>query len=187
MPTTTTTTTPTTTTTTTTLPPLAIVQTSQFEIVNGQFVAIQASNASDDPTTRSQLLSQSFTFGTIAPNETSKTVIVAINVPYVKAITNIKIGLVSSGGIVFTNSIFGIASSVELRGDITPDAYFQGVNINRIIDNTQTNPAIYPYNISIRNKDNHTSEYVYLNVKLPQGQIIGEGMIKFHWWFSFAI
>jgi hypothetical protein len=169
---------PTTTTTTTTRPPLAIVETSQFELVNGQFVSVQTSNASDSSTTQNSLLSQALTFGTIAPNETSKTIIVALNIPYAKAITNIKIGLVSSGGIAFANNIFGITSSVELRDDITPDSYFQGVNANKVSTDS--------YNINIRNKDNHTSEYVYLNVKLPNNQIIGEGMIKWKWFFDYS-
>jgi hypothetical protein len=169
---------PTTTTTTTTRPPLAIVETSQFELVNGQFVSVQTSNASDSSTTQNSLLSQSLTFGTIAPNATSKTIVVALNIPYAKAITNIKIGLVSSGGITFANNIFGITSSVELRDDITPDGYFQGVNANKVSTDS--------YNIDIRNKDNHTSEYVYLNVKLPNDQIIGEGMIGLKWFFDYS-
>jgi len=177
---------PTTTTTTTTPPPLAIVETSQFELVNGQFVSVQTSNASDSSTTQNSLLSQALTFGTIAPNETSKTIVVALNIPHAKAITNIKIGLISSGGITFANNIFGITSSVELRDDITPDSYFQGVNANNVVDNKQTDPAIYPYNISIRNKDNHTSEYVYLNIKLPNNQIIGEGVLKLKWFFDYS-
>lgn len=176
--TTTTGTTPTTTTTTTTPPPLGIVQTTQFEMVNNQFIPIQTSNASDDSTTQNLLLSQSLSFGTTAPNETSKIIIVALNVPYTQAITNIRIGLVSVGGIEFANNIFGITNSVELRDDIMPDSYFQGVN--------STRSATSVYNINIPNKDSHTSQYVYLNVKLPQDQIIGEGIVKFKWYFDYS-
>ena len=178
--TTTTTTTPTTTTTTTTTtpPPLAIVNTIQFDDINGQLTAIQSSNASDSSTTQNSLLAQSFSFGTIAPGQTSKTVIVSLNIPYVKAIANIKMGLISAGGITFSNSIFGITSSVELRDDIVPDNYFQGINT----DKTSTNAN----NISIPNKDNHTSAYVYLNVQVPNDQVIETGIVKMKWFFDYA-
>jgi hypothetical protein len=172
--TTTTTTTPTTTTTTTTPAPLSIVSTTQFV----DLVAFQSSNASDSSTTQNSLLAQSFSFGTIAPGQTSKTIIVALNIPYAKAITNIKIGLTSTGGITFSNNIFGITNSIELREDITPDNYFQGINT----DNTSTNA----YNISIPNKDSHTSDYVYLNVQVPSNQVIGEGIIKLRWFFDYT-
>lgn len=168
----------TTTTTTTLTPPLAIVQTTEFGIVNGKLVPVQTSNASDSPTTQNSLLAQSLNFGTVAPNQTSKTIILQLNIPYVKAITNIRLGLVSTGGIEFANNLFGIASSIELRDDITPDNHFQGVNSSR-------DPAS-PYNISVPNKDNYASQYVYLNVQLPIDQVIGEGICRFKWFFDFA-
>jgi hypothetical protein len=167
-----------TTTTTTLPPPLAIVQTTEFGIVNDKLVPIQTSNASDSSTTQNSLLAQSLSFGTIAPNQTSKTIIIQLNVPYVKAITNIKIGLVATGGVEFANNLFGVTSSIELRDDITPDNHFQGVNTNR-------DPASL-YNIGVPNKDNYTSEYVYLNVQLPIDQVIGEGICRFKWFFDFA-
>lgn len=167
-----------TTTTTTLPPPLAIVQTTEFGMVSGKLVPIQTSNASDSPTTQNSLLAQSLSFGTIAPNEISKTIVVQLNVPYVKTITNIKIGLVATGGIEFANNLFGIISSVELRDDITPDNNFQGVNTDR--------DPLSLYNVNIPNKDNNTSEYVYLNVQLPKDQVIGSGICRFKWFFDFA-
>lgn len=176
--TTTTTTTLAATTTTTTLPPLAMVKTIQFESVDDRFVVIQTSNASDDSSTRNSLISQSLSFGTIAPDEISKTIIIQFNVPLTRGITNIRLGLTATDGISFTNDAFGITTSAELRDDITPETYFQGVN--------STASSTSPNNISIPNKDNHTSQYVYLNVKLPKDQIIGEGIIKYKWWFDYA-
>lgn len=177
--TTTTTTTPATTTTTTTPAPLSTVQTTQFDVISSDnIIPIQSINASDDSSTQNMLLSQSFSFGTIAPNQTSKTMIVQLNIPRVKAITNIKIGLISSGSIEFDNNIFGISKSVELRDDITPDDYFLGVNEDKLSTNI--------YNINVANKNDHTSEYVYLNINLPQNQSIGEGLIRYKWFFDYA-
>lgn len=173
--TTTTTTLATTTTTTTTTPStLKTVQTILYE----EGIPIEVANASDSTETEKTPLAKAFSYGTIAPDKTSKTIIISLNIPYVKAITNIKLGLISTGGIEFANNLFGINNSIELRDDITPDNHFQGVNTNK--DSTS------PYNVSIPNKDDHTSEYVYLNVKLPQNQIIGEGIIRMKWFFDYA-
>lgn len=177
--TTTTSTIPGTTTTTTTTPlPLSIVQTIFYEIVNNTIVSTETSNASDSSQTKNNPLAKSFNYGTIAPGEKSKTIIIALNVPHVQAITNIRLGLIETGGITFLNNIFGINNSIELRNDITPDYYFQGVNL--------TKSSSSPYNISIPNKDNHTSAYVYLNVKLPNNQSIEKGIIVLKWWFDYA-
>jgi len=164
----------TTTTTTTTPAPLSIVQTVLYE----EGVPSEVSNASDSSQTKENTFAQAMNYGTIAPGETSKTIVVSLNVPHVKAITNIKIGMVETGGIEFSDDIFGVISSIELRDDITPDNHFSGVNSDR--------SSTSPYNVSIPNKDNTTSEYVYLNVTLPRNQVIGEGIIRYKWWFDFA-
>jgi len=187
--TTTTPTTPTTTTTTTTPAPLSIVQTTQFSTISADnVVPIQTSNASDDSSTQNSLLSQSFSFGTIAPNQTSKTMIFQLNIPKVKAITNIKLGLISVSNLTFTSDMIGITKSSELRDDIDPADgffdgyswiyYFQGINEDKLSTNI--------YNINVLNKNDHTSEYVYLNMKLPNDQSIGEGLIRFKWFFDYA-
>jgi hypothetical protein len=160
------------------MPPLGIVQTTQYVLVNGTLIASQISSASDSPDTISSPFAKSFSFGTIAPGEISKTIIVQLNIPNVKAITNIKLGLVDIGDITFTDTMFGINSSIELRDDITPDYYFQGVNTNKIPTSA--------YNISIGNKDNCTSAYVYLNVGLPSDYTFKTGMLKWKWYFDYA-
>jgi hypothetical protein len=185
--TTTTTPTPTTTTTTTTFPSititppnpaLEIVNNTQFILEDDVLVVGQTSSASDSLDTKASPFAKSFTFGTIAPGEISKTVIIQLNIPNVKAITNVKLGLVDIADITFTNTMFGINSSIELRSDITPDYYFQGVNTSK--------SATSPYNISIPNKDNYTSAYVYLNVKLPSDYTFKTGMLSYKWFFDYA-
>jgi len=187
--TTTTTTTPTTTTTTTTPAPLSIVKTTQFSTISADnVVPIQTSNASDDNSTQNSLLAQSFSFGTIAPNQTSKTMIFQLNVPRVKAITNIKIGIISVSNITFTSEMIGITKSTELRDDIDPaDGFYDGYSWVYYFDgiNEDESPTS-AYNISVANKNDHTSEYVYLNMKLPNDQSIGEGLIRFKWFFDYA-
>jgi hypothetical protein len=169
----------TTTSTTTLVSPLIIVKTDQFALVNGKFTTINSINASDDIATGNSLLSHSFSFGTVAPNETSKIMIISLNIPNVKAITDIKIGLVSTGGIEFANDLFAITSSPELRSDIVPDSYFQGVNSERLASSL--------LNMDIPNRDAHSSEYVYLSTKLPQNHEFGVGNIRFKWFFKYAI
>lgn len=176
---TTSTTTPTTTTTTTTTPaPLSIVETLIIVDVNGQLVEQSGNDASDNNQTRGNLLASSLSFGTIAPGETSDNIIVVLNVPNSKAIGNIKLGLISAGGIEFANNIFGITSSAILNADTIPTTYFQGVNTDGLASNS--------YNISINNNKSNVSEYVYLNLNLPSDNTLGEGVIRLKWFFDYA-
>ena len=111
-----------------------------------------------------------------------------LNIPKVKAITNIKLGLISVSNLTFTSDMIGITKSSELRDDIDPADgffdgyswiyYFQGINEDKLSTNI--------YNINVLNKNDHTSEYVYLNMKLPNDQSIGEGLIRFKWFFDYA-
>lgn len=179
--TTTTTSTPTVTATTTTVrPPLLIVKTSLYKKVKGKFIEAEFTDASDNPLTRNRPFAQSLNFGTLAPGETSETMIIALNVPYVKGIRNIKLGLTNTGGLTFTNQTFGINSSIELRSDITPDNHFEGLNTK------EPSPTNSEYTISIDNRDKFNSAHVYLNVKLPLNQNLGFGIIGFKWYFEYA-
>ena len=176
---TTTTTTPTTTTTTTTTPaPLSVVETLIIVDVNGQFVEQSASNASDNNQTKGNLFANSLTFGTIAPGETSDNVIVLLNIPNSQAIGNVKLGLIDTGGIEFANNIFGITSENRLDDSVVPTTYFQGVNTSGTASNSN--------NIAIGNSKSNVSEYVYLNLNLPSGNTLGEGVIKYKWFFDYA-
>ena len=150
-------------------------------------VLTQTSNASDSTSNLNTPLSKSFSFGSIAPAGSSQILAVSLNVPNVRAIDNIQLGLVETGGIVFNNNIFGYTTSVELRDDIIPDSYFQGVNSSKIKANQDTiNPYVLPYNIPVKNRDNFNSEYVYLNINLPTYNPIGKGVAKFCWFFDYA-
>jgi len=181
--TTTTTTTPSrsgSTVTTTTRPPLLSVKTLLFKESNGQFVEAEFTDASDDISTKNRPFAQSLNFGTLAPGETSDTMVIALNIPYVKGIKNVRLGLTNTGGLAFTNTTFGINSSIELRSDITPDNNFLGVNTH------EPTPIDTDYTIAIDNRDKYNSAYVYLNVKLPLNQNIGFGIIGFKWYFDYA-
>ena len=153
MPTTTTTTTPATTTTTTTVAPLSIIKTSVFKEINGQFVAIESTDSSDNEETIKTAFSESFTFGTLSPGETSNTLIINLNAPYVAGLASIQISLIDAGGITFANNIFGVTSSTQLSSDIVPTTYFQGINQEKLENS--------PYNISINTRNKQGSEYVY--------------------------
>jgi len=175
-PTTTTTTSPTTTTTTT---PTALnsVKTIYYELSGDKVVKTETSDASDNSQTINTDTAKSISFGTIAPKEKSKNIIVALNVPKTRAITNIKIGLISTGGITFSTTTFGISKSIEIRDDITPSEYFQGVNSNK--------SSTSVYNIAVNNRDKYSSEYIYLNTILPADHVFGTGIIKYKWWFDY--
>ena len=177
MSTTTTTTTPTTATTTTTPSPLQEVITTFISSTEG-FEITQQTSASDNAETINTSFAKSSSFGTIAPGETSKNIIIQLNIPNVRGIANIKLALVALEGIEFENNIFGISKDYLLRDDIVPNEYFQGINT----DNSPTNS----YNISIANIDNNASEYVYLNLTLPLDSITGVGIIRLKWYYDYA-
>jgi hypothetical protein len=119
-----------------------------------------------------------FTFGTIAPGETSNPIIVTLRVPDVDAMGNIKIALIDTGDITFSDSIFGVTSSAALDFNIIPTSYFEGVNT----DDSSTNQ----YNIAIDSLDIHTSKYVYLNIALPRNNLLEPGVIRYKWYFDYA-
>lgn len=117
-------------------------------------------------------------FGTIAPGETGNPIIVSFSAPLATATRNIKIGLIDTGGITFTNTTFGITARDYIDYDITPSTYFQGVNTN----GSETNA----FNISVENKDSTSSYFVYLNIKLPQDYTLTTGILRYKWFFDYA-
>jgi hypothetical protein len=157
---------------------LATVITEFFEIEDGEIIVADTSAASDNEQTQDTPFASSMSFGTIAPGQTSKTVIVGLNIPTVSAIQNIKIALVDAGGIEFANGIFGVEAFTELRGDLEPTTYFQGVND----DDSELNV----YNVEVPTRTNIASTYVYLNVTLPQDHTLGTGVIRYKWYFDYS-
>jgi hypothetical protein len=174
--TTTTTTTPTTTTTTTTPAPLKEVITV---FIDGESLeVVQQTSASDDVKTEDTPFSNSASFSTVAPGETSKTIITQLNIPNVKGITNIKLGLINIGELSFSSNSFGVANNYLLIKDYPIESYFQGVNTDK--------SASSAYNISIPNKDLNNSDYVYLNINVPRNSIPEPSIIRYRWFFDFA-
>lgn len=167
----------TTTTSTTTLPPkpseLKIVETVLVNPIS-PIVNTNGSNSNGTITFNSN----SFSYGTIAPGETSETMIVFLNVPYSLSIKNIKVGLTHTGNINFDLAKFGIESLSYIDYNKIPNVYFQGVNSSKSINSI--------YNISIENRSDITSYYVYLNVTLPRNNEIKGGIIKYMWWFDYS-
>jgi len=131
-------------------------------------------NQQVDQTNRS---SGALHFGTIGPGEESRIVIVAFRFKTVKAFTNIKIGLINTGGLSFTNDLFGITTSPAFDTNLVPDEYFEGVNSTGLASNE--------YNIDVDNRTSTVSEYVYLNINLPANANFGAGVVRYKWFFDY--
>lgn len=168
----------TTTTSTTTLPPRA----TALEKVETVLVTASSESASNDASgtkgTLQTINSDALSFGSLAPGETSETKIIYLRVPYSQAINNIKIALINAGNITFTTSTFGIEIRNYLDYNLGIENYFQGINIDNSPDNVN--------NISVSNHDNVSSQYVYLNIKLPLGQSISGNVVRLKWFFDYA-
>lgn len=126
------------------------------------------------------------TFGTIAPGETSKTIIMALRLPNATAIGGTdkngnpiepKLGLISIGNLTFSSNMFGYSISKDLDPTIKPTGYFKSVNVNK--------DPNYAHNISVPINNKNTSYYVYLNMSLPTSYSIGGDTIRFSWFFDY--
>jgi hypothetical protein len=113
----------------------------------------------------------------VAPLESSQTNIVQLFVPDVAAITNIRLALIDTGGIVFDNSTFGVDSRGFIDTNVVPESFFEGVS-----DKSQNSP----YNIQVSNLNRFASEYIYLNVNVPINQSFIAGTIRYQWLFDYA-
>lgn len=154
--------------------PLLNVQTI---VVDPAVGSTEVSNASDNKETLRTAFARSFSFDTVAAGDTSKTLIFYLWIPEARAIGNIKLGLLETGGITFTNTTFGISTNGNLSASISPQSYFQGINVNGLSSNN--------YNISVPNRDLNASEYVYLNISLPETFGLQTGVIKYKWFFDY--
>jgi hypothetical protein len=121
--------------------------------------------------------SQASSFGMLAPLESSQTNIVQLFVPDVAAITNIRLALIDTGGIVFDNTIFGFDSRTFIDTNVVPESFFEGVS-----DKSNNSP----YNISVSSLNRLASVYIYLNVNLPINQPFIAGTIRYQWIFDYA-
>jgi len=177
--TTTTTTTPTTTTTTTTTPPprrvLQRVETV-IHLTNG--TSITAQDGSDNKGSINSIFSESLSLGMLSPGSISETKIISLRLPSSVGVNNIKIGLIDTGGLDFTKTKFYIDTLPYIDYNFIPYNYFQGVNTNKLSNSG--------YNIAIPNSGLLQSQYVYLNVYIPNDQSFVGGTIRYKWFFDYT-
>jgi len=124
-----------------------------------------------------KLDAKSSTFGMVAPLEKSQTNIIQLFVPDAAAITNIRLALIDTGGIVFSNSTFGVDTRGFIDSNLVPENFFSGVS------DKSTNSV---HNISINNLNRLASVYVYLNMNVPIGQEFISGTVRYQWLFDYA-
>ncbi len=167
---------PVTTTTTTTQIPNVLSQVKTVIFINGK--EIEINDASDSDYTINTPFAKSLTFGTLSPNELSETMIIALKLPYAKALKNIRLGLVDTGGLEFTTNRFGVYSSSNFDENIVPTTYFQGINTNKLESSI--------YNVTIDSNGSTMSDYVYLNVKMPEYNTMRSGTIRYKWFFDYS-
>ena len=164
-------------TTTTTVPPRHSVlkRVETYEIK--QSIAKVEQDGSDNKGTLKTIDSTSLDLGPLSPGEISATKIIRLRVPNSLGIDNVKLALIDTGGIVYKNSTFGVETHSHLDYNIVPASYFGGVNSSKISDSV--------YNVSIPNSGALESQYVYLNVNLPQDHTFGGGSIRYKWFFDY--
>lgn len=139
---------------------------------------ILGTDCSDSNSTRNTIKSMALSFGPLAPGQISQTMIIYLKVPSSLAINNIRLALVDCGGLTFGDAKFGVEIQPFIDYNIIPSNEFAGVN--------ETRDSNSIYNISINNRDLSNSNYVYLNVSIPLGQIFGTGTIRYRWWFDYS-
>jgi len=154
------------------------IKTIMYEKIGDEFVELEYSDGSDSMNTEKTPFAKAFNFGTIAPGETSKTIIISLYVPYASGINNIKIACINSGGLTFTTTTFGVTTSSELRTDIEPDTYFTGINTSK--------DATSLFNVSVANNGQYRSEYVYLNIKTPLNNDLITGVVRYVWFIDYS-
>lgn len=120
---------------------------------------------------------KSMNFGILAPNESSKTNIIQLYVPDAVAITNIRLALIETGGIIFSGDIFGVETFNVVDYNIQPKSFFTGVS-----DKTVSSPYI----VSIPSLNRYSSNYVYLNINVPKSQNFISGTVRYQWLFDYA-
>jgi hypothetical protein len=124
-----------------------------------------------------KLDAKSGTFGMLTPGETSQTNIVQLNVPEIAGITNIRLALIDTGSIVFSNTRFGVETRGYIDTNVAPSEFFQGVS-----DKSENSP----YNIAINNLNRFNSQYIYINVVVPNDDEFTSGTVRYQWLFDYA-
>lgn len=171
-------TTPTTTTTTTTTrtPTQKVIQKVETVEIRKD-IHYTEQDGSDSKSTINTINSESLDLGPVPPGGTSDTKILYLRVPKGISINNIKIALIDTGGIIFGDTVFGLETRNYLDYNIVPTNYFEGINE----DQSPTSE----YNVDIPNNGLLESQYIYVNVTLPEDHLFGAGTVRYKWIFDY--
>ena len=132
-------------------------------------------------------------FGKITAGSHSRVKVIDIVFDEVSSVGNIKIGIVSNGGLIVnedpiginsdgssSNGHFGVNSSLTFDGSIATSpltSYFAGVNTDSSSDSQ--------YNVAVGNKSDSISNYIYLDIEIGSGNVIaGNGAYKIFFDYS---
>lgn len=147
-----------------------------IEIVNGTEKIRQ--DGSNNQSTLNTIYSKSTGYGSLMPGESSSTRILFLSIPSSLGFKNIKIGLTDTGGIEFQNNVFGVSVLDYIDYNFKPTNYFQGINADKSKSNIN--------NISVGNNGPFRSQFVYLNINLPNDTSIQDtGAVRYKWFFDY--
>ena len=130
----------------------------------------------------------SLNFGKAMEGKDSGVIVVRMFANGTRKIRNIKLGVVASspqnpdgsGSANADGSVpagnFGVEHSSVLSEKTALDNFFSGINFSELSTDVS--------NVSVDNLTDNSSEYVYLNVKMPAGLV--SGYIRYKWFFDFA-
>lgn len=168
----------TTTTTTTTQPRRRVLRRVETVIHLSNGTSITSQDGSNNKGTINSIFSESLSLGMLSPGSLSETKIISLRLPSSAGINNIKLGLIDTGGLNFSKAKFYIDTLTYIDYNFIPYNYFQGVNVNKLSNNQ--------YNVAIPNGDVLQSQYVYLNVYIPEDQEFVAGTIRYSWFFDYS-
>ena len=137
-----------------------------------------ATDGSDHLSTLNTIVSKSLTWGTLAPGEKSDPIIIYLRATAAPAIRNIKLGLTNTASMSFASNVFGVATQPVTDHSFVPNTSFIGVNSEKTSTNT--------YNISVPNRGENTSDYVYLDVQIPNDYQFKGETVRYKWWFDYS-
>jgi len=137
-----------------------------------------ATDGSDHISTLNTIVSKSLTWGTLAPGEKANPMIVYLRVPAAPAIRNITFGLTNTGSMTFASNVFGVATQPVADFNYVPNTSFLGVNSPKLASNV--------YNISVPNRGENISDYVYLDVDVPSDYEFKGETLRYQWWFEYS-
>jgi hypothetical protein len=135
-------------------------------------------DGSDNLATDQSFNSISFDYGIVNPGQTTSPSIIYLQVPFTIGIDNIRIGIVSAGGLDFDGSLFGFSTHLSIMTNLPIQQYFNGINNSKSPDSE--------YNIEVPRKNRYESQYVYLYLNISDEQLLTNGNIRYKWFFDFV-